>query len=74
MSTMPLEIKNPATGEPLYVLDAASPNECQAIMARARGAAELMRRSSLDERLAAIDALLHYLQRKHRCRVRTQPR
>lgn len=59
-----IDVSSPATGGQLYRVDAASPGECDAIMIRARAAAEVMRRASMAERLAALDALLGFLAEK----------
>ncbi|WP_111658145.1 aldehyde dehydrogenase family protein [Isoalcanivorax indicus] len=64
-------VTNPATGEALYTVTAASAAQCQVIMASARAAAEALRDIPLSVRLQALDALLDYL-RQHRERLLDQ--
>lgn len=57
-----IDVENPATGRVLYALNGASAGHCAAAMLNARKSAEVMRSAPLRERLAALDAVLRYLE------------
>lgn len=57
-----IRVSNPLSGELLYTVPAATPEQIEAAMARAREGADALAFTGVAERLEAIRALIDYLQ------------
>lgn len=57
-----LVVTNPLNGARLYSLPVATPDQARAAMEQARAAADSLAATALEERLAAVRALVNYLQ------------